>query len=140
MKIAIAFGFGKESMDMVEMFLHKKPILIFCDCERYDVDSRTFRAIGKCYGLKTIIINTKNGFQECWTASDGFFKNGYDVNPYPHYSNAITRYYKKHKKPFDILYVGRRRKDLKERAKHDWWWLKKLKPKIKGVEFPLWNK
>lgn len=127
---------------MLEMFLKNKPILIFCYCKKYDVDIRVFEALGKCYGLKTIVIRNKDGFQECWSTSDGFYGSfgSYDINPRPHYTNRILKYYKTHKKPFDVLYVGRRRKDLKERAKHDWWWLKKLKPKIKGVEFPLWDK
>ena len=132
MQIAIAFGFGKQSFDMLEELKHKKPILIYVDCDDYDIDVRAFSYLGKLFKLRTIIIKNKKGFQEFWQSND--------YNFYPGYSNTILRHYKR-KKPFDVLYVGRRKRDVLERSNQDYWWFKEMDvKKIKGVEFPCWEK
>ena len=136
-KIAIAFGWGRESAIMLENLLDKKPILIYCLGNETDVDEKVFRMFGKALGLKTIII----------PSGDENFKDKFDFNevwaskPYvlTNYTNTILRYYQNKKKPFDVLYVGRKRKDISERCKIPLKCIPEEEPQEPGVRFPLWN-
>ncbi len=132
MKIALAFGLGKESTKILKKLLKKKPILITCIGKEDTICKEMIKLFGQALKLKTIIINETFKENWEWFECDGKFMN-------ITYDNTILKYFKKRKRPFDVLYVGRKRKDLIKRGKYK----DKEVPKkinIKGVAFPLWSK
>jgi hypothetical protein len=139
MKVAIAFGFGKESMDMLETLKRQgiKPLLITCIGDDDDVDPRAVKIFGKGAGLKTKLILEPCGYKDCITVDD-------ICDSTAHYENTITRYYKGKRKPYDVLYVGRKKNDYLVRELDFY-------PHVKNVErdlieaannmmFPYWDK
>lgn len=131
-RIAIAFGGGKESLQLMEMLRSKTPLLITCfdskDEEKY---KKRLQEMADSAGLKIIFIKDKDGFKENWewNTETGSIK----------YNNTVLKYYKNKKKPFDILYVGRRAKDIMKRCDVPFEDLPK-QLNIKGIKFPLWSK
>jgi len=133
MRIAIAFGGGKESLQLVEMLSDKNPLLITCfDSEDERKYKDRLQEMADSANLKIIFIRG-DGFKENWEWDTGTDEIKYDNTILKHYRNNGEE------KPFDILYVGRRAKDILKRCGVP---LKDL-PKqlnIEGVRFPLWLK
>lgn len=130
--IAIAFGGGKESLQLMGMLAHSKPLLITCfapgEERKY---KKRLQEMADSVGLKIIFIRDKDGFKENWEWDTEIDEVKYD--------NTILRYYRNKKKPFDVLYVGRRAKDIVDRFDDV---LPEDLPKqvnVEGVKFPLWS-
>lgn len=137
-RIAIAFGFGKESLDMLEMLEGKNPLLITVIGPDDNLDARAARIFAKGAKKKIVILNLGKSMSDSWNFDDKQ-KKWRESN----YSNAILDFYKGKKKPFDVLYVGRTLKDIMVRepelySQNPGLW--KTKPKLKSVEFPLWRR
>lgn len=131
MKIAIAFGWGRESAIMLKHLIRKKPILICCLGEEDDIDDEVARMFADSLGLDIIIIYESFSDYFEWNEMSNM-----DLEC-TLYENTILKFFQNKEKPFDVLYVGRRKNDVEERTG-----LKGLPdkaPKIKGVEFPLWR-
>jgi hypothetical protein len=131
-RVAIAFGWGRESFIMLGKYRKFKPILITCLGEK-DIDPRCSEILHKATGLRVITLRGES-YNENWSFREG--GSNCNIVSVESYSNTILKHFKK-RKPFDVLVVGRRRKDLIERDVY------KFPPdevKVKGVEFPLWGK
>ena len=128
MRIAIAFGLGKESTDMVESLIDQNPILISCLGEGDTVDPRVVQQYAKSLGLECIVI--PKCFKEDWKEIGR------------RYTNTILEHFRFKKKPFDVLYVGRRKIDLVSRGfvkETDFSMLESIRVATNGVEFPFFE-
>lgn len=130
-KIAIAFGCGRESMDMLEMLIKKHPIIVCCVVPNGDLDPRMIEMFAKGLGLKCVIIPSM--FSDCFSFEDGIWN----------YTNSILDYYREgHLRPFNVLYSGRMKKDYLERmGKRGGKWADTINPRsIPHMEFPFWDR
>jgi len=132
-KIAIAFGFGRESYLMYQKLKKQKPTLITCLGEEDDIDENVVKLFARSLGLKVYVIKNKEGFNETWDWYEDEYPHRW------HYNNSILKYFKS-KKPFDVLYVGRRKIDLLKRSDLTKKQVDSIEiDKIKNVRFPCWN-
>jgi len=134
-RIAIAFGFGKQSYMMLKKLLKKKPIIVTVIGEEDDLYSGTVKLFAKALGLKCIILKQKKSFHEVYEGTQC------DLNYY-YYNNILVWAVKQHLCPFDVLYIGRQRSDLIKRGYFTEENCPKIPPEVYGdikLEFPLWN-
>jgi hypothetical protein len=130
-KIAIAFGCGRESMDMLEMLKDKHPIIITCVVPNGDLDPRMIETFANGLGLKCVII--PSSFYDSFSFEDGIWN----------YTNSILDYYKEgHPRIFDVLYSGRMKRDYSERmGKRGGKWAETINYKsIPYMKFPFWDR
>lgn len=130
--IAIAFGFGRESMLMLKQLEDKDPLLVVCIGEEDTMSPDAVDYFMVKAGFRYLVID--KGFQENWKVNE---IRGALVTNY--YTNTILQDPAFKKLKIEKLYVGRRRKDLVERYPETFDMGKPiLMPKVRGVEFPLW--
>jgi len=121
-KIALAFGCGKESSDLLEQLKDQSPLLITCLSKNSDVDGRVVKWVADYFHCDYLII--PSSFTESWDIwSDGQIRQ---------YKNIILKWCKKHGYSFDRLIIGRLKRDLWERNLYP----KRLVEKIQINQLP----
>jgi hypothetical protein len=109
MKIALAFGFGLESLWMREILRQEKKQCLLIVCKSYK-DHLPKRINVLLKGEKYIVLRRK--FEEKWEIREDYNPHRFSCTSY---TNTIIEWAKQQSsRPFDILYLGRRLQDLKQ--------------------------